>query len=288
MSLLFQMSDNVNIKYDDLAASLECPVCLSVPRELPVPQCPAGHIICKGCRPSLSDCPKCRRRLFPDNSSILAAFLIEKIPHKCKFSDYGCDVKKPLGETVEHEAKCKERTIKCPQGYCQKEIQLKRMDQHALESDCCKKFIFGKDQDPVTFSMSFCSELMENDFEWPFLTYWTKYDKSFYLFQEYISENKSFQFILLMSGPNEDGAEKFKAKLTIYDINEGVENEISFTSPVLPIEDFPKSKDERLGCNKVWKVQREAMLKYFARNINELEGEEGRKKFRLNVSISTV
>ena len=91
-----------------------------------------------------------------------------------------------------------------------------------------------------------------------------------------------------MSGPNEDGAEKFKAKLTIYDIKEGVENETSFTSPVLPIEDFPKSKDERLGCNKVWKVQREAMLKCFARNINELEGEEGRKKFRLNVSISTV
>ena len=284
------MSHNVNIKYDDLAASLECPVCLSVPRELPVPQCPAGHIICKGCRASLANCPTCRRRLFPGNNNILAAFLIEKIPHKCKFSDYDCDVKKPLGEIVEHEAKCRERIITCPQGNCKKDIQLKTFDQHALESDCCRFFKFSKVNDSVPFLIRFNPKRMENDFEWPYLICWTKFGRTFYLFQEYISGNKTFHFIPMMSGPNEGGGGNYKATLTIHDINDSasVENEIRFTSPVLPIEDFPKSKDERVKCDNVWKVQSETMLKCFARNINELEGEEGRKKFRLNVSISTV
>ena len=29
---------------DVLAASLECPVCFNVPREVSIPQCPSGHI----------------------------------------------------------------------------------------------------------------------------------------------------------------------------------------------------------------------------------------------------
>ena len=29
---------------------LECPVCFSIPRELPIPSCSAGHIVCQTCR----------------------------------------------------------------------------------------------------------------------------------------------------------------------------------------------------------------------------------------------
>ena len=32
------------------AEDLECPVCFSIPRELPIPSCSAGHIVCKSCR----------------------------------------------------------------------------------------------------------------------------------------------------------------------------------------------------------------------------------------------
>ena len=39
---------------------LECPVCYNIPRDLPIPQCPAGHIICKTCRDPVSMCPTCR------------------------------------------------------------------------------------------------------------------------------------------------------------------------------------------------------------------------------------
>ena len=128
---------------------------------------------------------------------------------------------------------------------------------------------------------------MENDFEWPYLICWTKFGRTFYLFQEYISGNKTFHFIPMISGHNEGGGGNYKAKLTIYDINDSasVENEISFTSPVLPIEDFPKSKDERAKCDNVWKVQSETMLKSFAKNVSEPKGEDGWKKFDLKVSI---
>ena len=34
---------------EKLKGMMECPVCLSVPVEVPVPCCPVGHIICKSC-----------------------------------------------------------------------------------------------------------------------------------------------------------------------------------------------------------------------------------------------
>ena len=95
---------------DVLAAFLKCPVCSNVPRELPIPQCPSGHIVCKDCRRSLSECPTCRRRLFANNNSSIAAFLIDliPIPHKCKFRDIGCEEKGLLSDLKIHEEKCLE------------------------------------------------------------------------------------------------------------------------------------------------------------------------------------
>ena len=96
---------------DVLAASLECPVCFNVPRDLPIPQCPSGHIVCNECRRSLSECPTCRRRLFANNNSSIAAFLIDHIPHKCKFNEFGCEHKGLLSDLKIHEKKCPERTV---------------------------------------------------------------------------------------------------------------------------------------------------------------------------------
>ena len=86
------MTEDTKFKIDGnaIASTLECPVCLNVPRELPIPQCPAGHIICKECRPSLNKCPTCRKRLLADNNSIIAGYLIDQIPHKCKYNAFGC------------------------------------------------------------------------------------------------------------------------------------------------------------------------------------------------------
>ena len=117
---------------DVLAASLECPVCFNVPRELPIPQCPSGHIVCKDCRRSLSECPTCRRRLFANNNSSIAAFLIDQIPHKCKFNEFGCDEKGLLRDLKIHEMKCPERTVKCPV-FRNELVQLKLYHEHAKD-----------------------------------------------------------------------------------------------------------------------------------------------------------
>ena len=51
---------------------LICPVCLMLPRSTPVPQCPAGHIVCEKCFAGLDPavCPTCRAPMRNDVFSI--------------------------------------------------------------------------------------------------------------------------------------------------------------------------------------------------------------------------
>ena len=114
---------------------LECPICFNVPRDLPIPACPAGHIICKKCKSTVTTCPTCRRRLYNDGTNSLAASMIDKVPHRCKFAEYGCEVKDFLCQLKIHEEKCEERTVKCPYISCLAEVQLKAYKEHAFK-DC--------------------------------------------------------------------------------------------------------------------------------------------------------
>ena len=110
-----------------LSSMLECPVCFNVPRDLPIPQCSAGHIVCKSCKASVTSCPTCRREM-SDSTSSLAASIIELVPHKCKFSEHGCEVKDYLVQLKV------ERTVKCPA--CRAEIQPKKFEEHAKQEAC--------------------------------------------------------------------------------------------------------------------------------------------------------
>ena len=48
----------------EVRAKMECPVCLTIPRNGPPPCCPRGHIVCTGCfeqiREGHGGCPTCR------------------------------------------------------------------------------------------------------------------------------------------------------------------------------------------------------------------------------------
>ena len=57
--------------------------------------------------------------------------LIEQMEHRCRFSDYGCEVKMLIQSLRNHEKKCTERTIKCPFRNCGATIQLKEFNSHA-------------------------------------------------------------------------------------------------------------------------------------------------------------
>ena len=95
-----------------MVGALTCPVCLELPRHLPVPVCHNGHTVCLTCsRNGLGQCPVCRcfihaseldqkyllmyfarcklvslvvfRDPQPRGVSLLAGRLIQVVPHRC-------------------------------------------------------------------------------------------------------------------------------------------------------------------------------------------------------------
>ena len=75
---------------EELKVKIECPVCLGVPREGPVPCCPSGHITCSPClerlrlqaRPGRVKCPTCRAPM-GEGRSVLARIVLENMEHQC-------------------------------------------------------------------------------------------------------------------------------------------------------------------------------------------------------------
>jgi len=45
---------------EELRLELECPVCLEVTTKAPIFKCSEDHLVCRECRPKLSECPQCR------------------------------------------------------------------------------------------------------------------------------------------------------------------------------------------------------------------------------------
>merc|ERR1719234_3124619 len=70
---------------EKLRQLVECPVCLFMPREGPVPCCVKGHLVCSPCLDRCKekgrlDCPTCEE---PMGKSLLALAVIEEIQHEC-------------------------------------------------------------------------------------------------------------------------------------------------------------------------------------------------------------
>merc|ERR1719318_1464895 len=76
------LADNQPKKFENLKKSVECPVCLKVPRRGPIFSCPNDHILCGKCKQDI--CPICREAL-GSKKSLLAVNIIENIFHDCKF-----------------------------------------------------------------------------------------------------------------------------------------------------------------------------------------------------------
>ena len=92
---------------------LECPICLRLPRSLPVLSCTSGHIICDYCAidEDVTDCPQCREQMYCTNT--LAGQIASICIHPCSYNFLGCPVGMSMDEIESHEKVCPERTIKC-------------------------------------------------------------------------------------------------------------------------------------------------------------------------------
>ena len=132
MKTVKEMLKNEKQKFEDLKKMIECPVCLDVPRKGPIFACPNGHIICEKCKEDL--CPICRGHV-GHNKSIVAAALVEKILHDCKFD--GCEAKHPLHTIEKHEKVCYNRIVICPHYLCEEKVQLSKVMGHLSESPSC-------------------------------------------------------------------------------------------------------------------------------------------------------
>ena len=281
----------------DFEKDLECPVCFNIPRSVPIPSCPAGHIVCTTCKPKVKDCPTCRRN-YPDGlevTSSLAASLIDKVPHRCKFSDYGCDVRLRLKDITKHEAKCPERTVKCPRRNCRKNIQMKAFYEHVLSEKICGVRLLGAPAD-------FLYKLSEGYLDWDGELFRkndefdTKIDKSFkiivfrelgmdfYLSACYVASKKAFLFSVFLPSDKES-AEPYNTKFIIE--NPSIRRQkMVFEGQVLSIEEIDSILHPEV-ISKSWCVNYEAVKPFLnVENISENNNHVWEVKLPIHVQVT--
>jgi len=111
---------------------IECPVCLELPRNGPVPVCPNGHFVCSTCKKD--SCPSCRT-FMGTGKSLLASIVLENIEHKCRFGD--CNENFHPEALKKHEAGCSQRTVNCPDANCSMKVPLSNLVDHLKSSEKC-------------------------------------------------------------------------------------------------------------------------------------------------------
>lgn len=247
----------------EIESVVECPVCYTIPRHLPIPCCPAGHILCQICRARVLHCPTCRRQL-EDNTSSLAAALIEKVKHKCKFWDKGCQHRALLADLLSHEGVCPERTVHCPSpNGCDEVVQLKDFHKHAVRNQCCvdlkrpTKFNLSKGWlrwDGATLRKASEFNLGE-DLAWTFF-HLEKFESDFFFSAQYFAGEQLFLFYVMVLGGVET-AEKYNTHIKLTSKESRVK--LSFEGPVLPLDRVPATEEALMYSSCCFTVHYRAM-----------------------------
>lgn len=240
-----------------LEKDVECPVCLSIPTQLPIPCCPAGHIVCSQCRSRVQTCPTCRRKM-GDNTNSIAAAILDKVNHRCK---YGCSKRGKLASLVDHEANiCTERTVQCPKpSGCGETVKIKDFLMHVKENDCCEPkqmecpelFCISRGihkRDGVAFEIGDEFDT-KNDMAWN-LFHIARHCFNFFFSAQYIAEEQLFLFYVMIQGGLQE-AQRYTATIKLADNKEKV---LSFEGPVLSLDTVPEDEQllmESLGCFSV-------------------------------------
>jgi len=247
----------------ELESVVECPVCYNIPRDLPIPCCPAGHIMCSPCRLRVLHCPTCRRQL-EDNTSSLAAALIEKVKHKCLYWDFGCRHRDFLVGLVRHEEVCQDRTILCPgPNGCEEKVQLKDFYRHAVRNSCSvelkkrTKFNLSKgwmQWDGMTLKKGQEFNLLE-DLAWSFF-HFTKFGQKFFFSAQYFAAEKLFLFYVTVMG-GEDTAELFSCSISLVQADKG--RKLIYQGPIIALDKIPRSEEDLMCSPACYSVHYRSM-----------------------------
>jgi len=213
----------VSIPEEDLI----CPVCLTIPRSIPVRACKQGHIVCNKCYgklrvtdDNLKLCPTCRKEIADDTFSIVGS-LIQSMEHPCKFMDNGCQTKKKLSQIYQHEVDCLFREIECPE--CEKKVLVSKLGSH--DSDCWSKKERGKaieDSYVVNYDWGRSVNLLLWD------------NKEFYTLVGRVEPGRWFFSVTMVGNVMERS--KYKAKVYLENPNSDWEMDWVTVSEILPIE----------------------------------------------------
>lgn len=283
------MADSWLLDKEKFLPIIQCPICLTIPRDVPIPQCEAGHIVCRPCNGHLTKCPTCRRNLNKNITNSVASSLVELIPHKCKYFENGCQVQDLLSSLVKHEIVCEERTIQCPLLSCSKMVQLKEFDQHVDANKC-----FENATNKVVQGVVHNDIVMDGNRSYPKFNvkeygpsedgekYWMhKFDgKNFYFVESFSSQKEVYSYVVMMVGMNKEDVEAYSVQMVVFSNDEKFK--IEFTLPVLPIDSGLDLKYEKLlDENKTFFVPLYQMKRLFCYEEEVEHIEEGARKFEL-------
>ena len=181
--------------------------------------------------------------MYQDGTSSLAASLIEKVPHKCKHSSYGCEVRDLLGPLKVHEAKCVERPIKCLSDTCEATVQVRKFEEHAKANKCCADLAGPSYY--TTFSSGFMKwdGLSKNrgvEFDIGKENTGLIYNSNggVLIFRKYHPKLQTLVFTLITSKSPEE-AEKYSAKISI----QKGSLKSSYEFPLISVEQLPPEED---------------------------------------------
>jgi len=246
--------------FERFLGELECPVCLQIPREGPVAMCPVGHLVCKNCRVNVTTCPTCRRQMLQDGTNILANKMIEEIPHPCKYSQFGCEIKKRKIELEKHEARCPERTIKCPFLHCRDEVQIRRYHEYASNSRCIRSSCLIGAKSRTLFNTKKGESIQGRicrDGHWGMKCF-KKGLETFYLHRHYFAAQETFAFYVTMAEDSSE-AEKHLVKITLKNQNDERKH-LSNIQNVISMDSAPSDRKAVLASLNVmfvpWRLMR--------------------------------
>ena len=120
-----------------LRRSLECPICLVIPRKVKIFSCQNGHTICEPCLTALpppQNCPKGSCSYYnPGCRMLVLEGMIERTTMEvgCIMAREGCPVTMVQGKLLdEHESKCRLRKVKCICSPCPSEVSIENLLEH--------------------------------------------------------------------------------------------------------------------------------------------------------------
>jgi hypothetical protein len=231
---LKQENDTLSKVMEELKSALECPVCLTLPRAGPVPQCPNGHFICSPCKrkersAGRQDCPTCRGPMVGEAKSLLATIVIENMKHECDKED--CYEMIELKEYEKHQLEqCNYRSVLCPGRDCDEIVPYMEVVSHAMDckggtmvTDMAEKFIEG-----TTFGVP--KEDKDKKMNW----HTRKIVNSHVFFFKMTLANNMYKVEVVMVGSSEE-ADQYNVKIEVLDVN-GLKCVATVCCPPRPID----------------------------------------------------